>query len=1018
MFYIGTDDGLYSFNLEDESLKLIEQCTVWSCLGDRQGNLWFATDNGIKVMRKDKGLHNMVTGSLPSNAVYGGILRDSRGRVWCLSNYGILCYGAGEDGQYTFSRHYSMSEEGPFRIPHNRVKKMVEDPRSGKLYAATDGGILIYNESSSNFDRYGIDNTHSWIYDILIDGEQVWYASFEGLYCFRGNEIEAKYTMGEGLSSDDVAQVLKDSKGVLWIRTRDRNVFTLNPREGVIEPAGIGIAQNGLCDWIISDSAGDIWLSAGSSIIKVSGDTAVNQKAFNLEPDEEIEVYSMSDFLGFIWVCSSKGIYLVDKTTFGVRNLDIGEIYVSVYYDREKNNLILGGLGRLSYLSADDLGRFLLDESAPVYITSVVVNSNSRLPLSELGNDRIDLKAEQNNISINISDFTYSKDVSRRFIMTISHKNKSWNESISGNTVFLPNLSPGRYTISFRPGTDQQDRIAGEALKIRIARPWYFSTPMFILYSLALIVLVVLIIHSLAMKSTLALEKEQRRVLLEQSRQKEEFFGNVAHEFKTPLSLVIAPLGKLINDCRDENELEVLKMAHENAVKLNSLIHNTIDYYRDTKTSGTSFIRSEVEFVEFARAIFESFKAQYPDNEFIFESLTDQIIADVDIVKMEMVLSNLMSNACKYTPQGGSVIMTLEKEEDKGRFFLKLSDTGIGIPKDELHLVFQRYFESSRSKGGHYDSTGIGLSLIKEYVEGHGGAVSVDSDEYGTTFTLFLPCKQSGSIPAEKEAEVNNSDDVSKPLIVLVDDNPQICHFLETILRDRYRCISTNNGKSGLKLCKDVVPDLIISDVMMPVMDGMEMCRQLREYAPLSTIPVIFLTAKGDKKTEEQSIRLNVDTFITKPFEFSTLVAKIDQLIGNKRRMEQKLRVEMISTPVDSQELSPDEKYLKKVTRLIEEHIDDDSLSVKSLCSLGGFNEKQLYRKTKQLTGMSTVEYIRSIRLKKAAILLQKGSFTVSEVMYSVGFNNASYFTRAFSSEYGKTPSEYLKLYRKQNLNS
>ena len=254
---------------------------------------------------------------------------------------------------------------------------------------------------------------------------------------------------------------------------------------------------------------------------------------------------------------------------------------------------------------------------------------------------------------------------------------------------------------------------------------------------------------------------------------------------------------------------------------------------------------------------------------------------------------------------------------------------------------------------------------------------------------------------------------MNKPLIVIVDDNPQMCSFLETVLRKKYRCISSNNGKSGLKLCKDVIPDLVISDVMMPVMDGMEMCRQLREYAPLSMIPIILLTAKSDKVTEEESIKLNVDTFVPKPFEFSTLAAKIDQLIGNRQRMEQKLRVEMISTPMDTHELSLDEKYLKMVTQVIEEHIDDDGLSVKKLCELGNFNEKQLYRRTKQLTGMSTVEYIRSVRLKKAAILLQKGNFTVSEVMYSVGFNNASYFTRAFSSEYGKTPSEYLKAHRK-----
>ena len=230
-----------------------------------------------------------------------------------------------------------------------------------------------------------------------------------------------------------------------------------------------------------------------------------------------------------------------------------------------------------------------------------------------------------------------------------------------------------------------------------------------------------------------------------------------------------------------------------------------------------------------------------------------------------------------------------------------------------------------------------------------------------------------------------------KALVVIVDDNPQICAFLESVLKDKYRCINSNNGKSGLKLCKDVLPDLIIADVMMPVMDGLEMCRQIREYGPLSTIPIILLTAKGDKETEKRSISLGIDSFVPKPFELPSLLARVDQLIGNKQRMEQKLRMELLSAPQEGTPLSYDEKFLKKVTQVIEDHMDDSELSVAKLCELGDFSEKLLYRKLKQ-----------------------NGNFTVSEAMYSVGFSNASYFTRAFSAQYGKTPSEYLKQYKKQ----
>ena len=506
------------------------------------------------------------------------------------------------------------------------------------------------------------------------------------------------------------------------------------------------------------------------------------------------------------------------------------------------------------------------------------------------------------------------------------------------------------------------------------------------------------------------MEREQRDVLLAQAKEKEAFFGNIAHEFKTPLSMIIAPLSKFINDNKNSEGNEMLKTALENANKLNALTRDTIDYYRDSSKSAIDLIVSEVEFVEFARSIFFSFKDGYPNDEFIFDSSEPQIYSDIDVVKMEAVLNNLISNACKFTPDGGSVIMTLERDKEQDHIILKLSDTGIGIPDNELNLVFQRYYESSRSKGGNYDSTGIGLSIIKKNIESHQGSVSVSSDENGTTFTIILPCKKGRTEKTGSEVAPDMSD---KPLIVIVEDNAQVCNFLEQLFKDKYRCISSGNGKSGLKLCKDVMPDLIISDIMMPVMDGLEMCRQIREYTPLATIPIILLTAKSDAETENKSIALGIDMFMPKPFDFVTLAGRVNQLLGNKSRMEQKIRMEMVSKPQDNHEMSSDEKYLKKVTELIEEHIDDSDLSVATLCEYGNFNDKQLYRKIKQLTGLSTVEYIRSIRLKKAAILLQNGNFTISEVMYSVGFSNASYFTRAFSAEYGKSPTEYMKSYKK-----
>ena len=346
-------------------------------------------------------------------------------------------------------------------------------------------------------------------------------------------------------------------------------------------------------------------------------------------------------------------------------------------------------------------------------------------------------------------------------------------------------------------------------------------------------------------------------------------------------------------------------------MRISSLIHHSLDYYNETKGVTASLIKTETEFVEFARNIFDSYRKNYPALEFIFTSGRERIPVCLDIVKMETVMNNLLSNACKYTPEGGSVLMTLDADEDSEQLIIKVSDTGIGIPKDEIPFAFQRYFESSRTKQKGYDRTGIGLSVIKKYIDLHGGQVSVDSDDEGTSFTILLPGLTEPSAPAGR-TENPAGEESDKPLIAIVDDNIQICAFIESLLRDRYRCVSSHNGRSGLKLCRDVLPDLVISDVVMPVMDGLSMCRQLREYTPLSDIPIILLTAKDDRETEKRSIDLHIDIFITKPFDIENLTARVDQLLSGKKRMEQRLRVEMLSSPSSARALSQDELYLQK----------------------------------------------------------------------------------------------------------
>ncbi|MBN9303342.1 hybrid sensor histidine kinase/response regulator transcription factor, partial [Dysgonomonas mossii] len=439
--------------------------------------------------------------------------------------------------------------------------------------------------------------------------------------------------------------------------------------------------------------------------------------------------------------------------------------------------------------------------------------------------------------------------------------------------------------------------------------------------------------------------------------------------------------------------------------KLNSLIRQIIDFNRnDSINSG--LILSKVEFVEFARSLFSIYEDGYKEKglTFTFTTNKDKIYIDIDILKIESLLNNLIANACKYTEQG-SVSLILNYQENRQRLVIQVSDTGIGIPSEEIPYIFERFFKSSKTAKDK-EGTGIGLHLVKTYAEQHNGKVEIQSeDNKGTIINISLPIPENITTEEILPIIVHESN---RPKILIVEDNPEIADFIYQTLAEKYQCEVSHNGKHGLDACISLQPDLIVADVMMPVMDGLEMTAHIRKNIPTSTIPIILLTAKDDKKTEMESINLNVDFFISKPFEPEILLSRIEQLLNSKQQLENKVRLEALASPQPIKATSPDEKFLSQITEIIEDKVADSDLNVNSLSTISGIGSKQIYRKIKQLTGMSPVEYIRSIRMKKAAMLFSQNKFTVSEVMYMVGFSNHSYFSKCFNSEFGKTPRQFI----------
>lgn len=1000
---VGTDNGLYRLNPADGSKIRLRPSATWICTEDRDRDLWFGTDDGLLHLQQSPLMRPLTGLPAESNAHYTALANDRAGRLWLGGTNGIVRLDP--DGA---QRHYTMSDQD-WHIPHNRINRIIPDPDTGDTFFATDGGLLCYREADDGMERLLIPGSYNWIYDLLPRKEDVWAATFQGIYRLRRDgSVISHFGQSEGLSSNDVARILQDRLGSIWVMTRDQRVFRIDPDTQAVRETAQEITGP---DAICADGEGRIWIAGGNQVVRITpaADGSLEQAVTRFHPDGKTEVYAITDADESIWICHSDGLFSIHKDDLSVNSLGTYRQYIGAAYIPHERSLILGSVGSVDICTPYRIGRDAATGGRAIILTGITVNGTQQLEREDLAKKPIIFPFRHNYLEIIFSDFNYNDEFPHRFDYVLQGRHNVWNGSVFGNRISLTALQPGRYRLSIRPAGGHA--APAELLSFRIRQPWQFSPVMLLFYLLILGAAIYGLIRIAVMRRNLELERRQRDELISQSRQKEAFFQDVAHEFKTPLSLVIGPIGKMLREAGPDTDVQSLELVRENATKLSALIHHTIDYYRSTGGVADSLISTDVEMVDFARSIFESYRENYPRHEFIFNSSHPRIPVVVDIVKIETVLNNLLSNACKYTPEGGSVLLTLERDDTGSQLVIKVSDTGIGIPEEELPFAFDRYFESSRTKQGGYDSTGIGLSATKKYVEMHGGRVSVDSDEDGTTFTVLLPCLALSSEEIAPEGH-EAADDPDKPLIAIVDDNAQICNFLESLLTQQYRCVSSHNGKSGLKLCKDVLPDLIISDVRMPVMDGLEMCRQIRQYKPLSTIPIILLTAKDDRETEQRSIGLNIDVFLPKPFETDTLAARVNQLLANRKRMEQRIRMEMLTTPTVTYELSPDEKLLRKVTQLIEEHLDDADLSVTRLCELGEFNEKQLYRKVKQFTGVPPVEYIRTIRLKKAALLLQNGNYTISEVMYSVGFSNASYFTRAFSAAYNMTPSEYMKSFK------
>lgn len=1033
----GTDAGVHAYDPATQMASLVlhdarndrslANNIVWAIFADREGNLWFGTDYGTSVTSGRPVFETIpifqVTGAGEGNRFYN-ILRDAKGRYWLGGTNGIVRTDS-LHGLHPAPAWYRMGNAA-YPLPHNRIRDIYED-MDRQIWIATDGSVNRYNEAARQFDRYTIVNRSrtanaNWSYDLFEDRRRrLWIATYLGgvfvvdkqrLLASGGVYVaDHQITAADGLAGDFVNQVLQDVKGDVWALVYKKGLHRIHPDtyrvNAVTDAEGQPIA---LPTYMMQDAEGIIW---------VGGDNAV----YRLDPQHGTcrvipissfgtgEILCMMQVDGRIWLSTTDALWTLDRHTFELKRIKGESDFTAAFYDQANRQALLGAVNSITVLSTD--APHTARPADRLSLTALLVNDR---PVETQGGNiryrqRIDLPHDQNSLLFRFSDFIYAPDESKQFVYRMEGVDADWVLlDRASNQLAYTNLQPGSYQLAIRK-LDLSGNPSGLPLQfaVYIQPPWYDTGLARAVYAALAIGLLLWIVNFFRVRHNLKIERIEKQKTLELTALKINFFTDISHEFKTPLSLVLGPVSQLLMDTRNKTIHKQLEGIQRNALQLNTLIQQVLEFNRLDSTGDQTLMRSDIEWVSLVESAFSAFReaAATHDRIYAFEPAMESLPGSADVVKIRSILNNVLSNAFKYTRAGDRIAVSLAVQG--AAVAITVSDTGIGIPEKDLPYVFERFFRAANTAGTPSGS-GIGLYLAKYYAEQHGGSLSLEAAEgKGTTVRVVLPVAESAgalqTMPADKAGEMAAQDE--QPRVLVVDDNREMTDFLVQLLTPQYAVRTAHDGKEGLQQCMAWMPDVVIADAMMPVMDGLEMSRQIRSQVPLADSAIILLTAKDDKETELDSIGKGIDVFMAKPFDVSILRSRVAQLIAKKQAAARKLRVGAIATPQVPTAVSPDERFLMEVTRIIEDQIDDPELNVQALGTQLDTGTKQLYRKVKLLTGLTPVEYIRSIRMKKAAMLLGQSKFTVAEVMYMVGFSNPSYFSRCFQAAFGRTPREY-----------
>lgn len=1046
--WFGTDGGLLikeSDKFRSVVYNPFEENTlpnnvVWKIYKDNADVRWIATNNGIGKYNPLNNLFTFKKLITPKEPQYHGlniykmVFQDDH-NCWLTTQYGLANYNTANGSLKWFSS--SNKENGTL----NPFRSLYPD-KNGYLWIGASEGLTCFDTRTQNFVNlkpYNIPQTKYnnrmiaandstfWVGDLF--GNLIKYSITYTNKRLSGIETDSYYQEGGiwGLATDNDDNLWVSCKKGLMKLTADNNTFiNYSKREKNAFPA----YNNIYC--LFNDDQNKLWIASDVGLYIYSNIQDSFRKIEALPTD--VVIYNMeNDAAGNLWFSSNKGIVKYEPATekLSYHDLSFHKNYLQSISSSsgkdQKDNLYFGGIDGFVQFAPEQVKTKETDSR--LYITDIKLFSRSlevdgRILSKQASlTNKVILPPDQNVINFSFALLDYTAPELTKYEYFLENFDKEWIPSNeSNNQAMYSNLSPGNYTFRVKAyRADGSINHQEAAINLEILAPWWRTWWAMLLYISVIAVSIYFIRRQRLSQQELehALDQEiiEREKTEEINQIKLRFFTNISHEFRTPLSLILGPLDNMLAEKPDEKNKKRLVLMKQNAERLLRLINQIIDF-RKIENQKMDINLEQGELISFTRNIVNSFTelAEKKKINLHFKTNRDTLHTMFDTDKMDKILFNLLSNALKFTPESGEICLTVNVSEDEIEIAVK--DSGIGIPEKDIFHIFDRFYQVREHTSITSNSSGIGLTLVKEFVELHGGDLQVKSTENeGSCFTIILPYRKASeeardSGLEENETPANHAEKENLPekqTILFVEDNEEMLEYILFELTDTYHILTAKNGKEGLDLAINENPDLIVSDIMMPVMDGYELCGKIKKDFSTSHIPVILLTAKAAEESVIEGYKSGADAYISKPFSIRILNSRIQNLIQQRNIVKESMRRSIITSPKAYDKQSPDEIFLGKLVDLIENNLNDPDLNVQKICDNLGVSHMQLYRKLKALVGQNINEFIRTIRLKKAAQLLTVQGFNVSEVMFEVGFNSRSYFSKCFFELYGEYPKDYMK---------